>query len=88
MIYDLNNYRHTMIPVISNWIAANPEKAIVDEIPKIALSTNCPLVVICYLVTEILPGSIPRLDDYRDSLIKYYHVDGVVGQIKSSEEAS
>lgn len=78
MTYDLNKYRRVIKPVVINWLDANKDKPILDQIPKISLATNCPLVVVSHLVGEV-SGYTAELNTYIDRLTKYYHVDSVIG---------
>ena len=79
MIYNLENYRHTVAPVIQTWLN-NKSTTILEEIGPISLSTSCPLVVVCYLVGE-LHGFSPELLDKIRKLEDYYQVEEIVGKL-------
>lgn len=79
MTYDLNKYRHTMLPIIERWCANNVDKDPVDMIGAMALATHCHIVYISYYVGERY-GFTPKLLGLIESISRFYQPVVVINQ--------
>lgn len=79
MIYDLDSYRRSVFPLIKPWCDNRPDSTPLKEAGLIALSTECPIVVIAYYMTEIY-GTDPELERFILTLETFYKVTEVRGK--------
>jgi hypothetical protein len=83
--YDLSAYRHSMVPVIKDWFDFRPGSNKLEEISLIALSTNCPIVVLGYLMLEVM-GPDSKLEKSINDWETFYKVTAVTGQLIGVEK--
>lgn len=78
MKYDLDHYRHAVFPLIKPWVDARPHCKVVDEIGLIAISTECPIIVVAHFVQEIY-GHSESLASMIKVIKDFYRITEVKG---------
>lgn len=77
MIYNLSSYRHTIRPVIQQWVEVKGLDKMTAGL--IALSTNCPIVVVNYYIGELY-GFTESLNNTIKGLEMFYKVEKIINR--------
>ncbi len=80
MIYDLNLYRHSVLPLVRNWCDYKPDQKPHQLLGEIALITSCPIVVVACFIIELY-GESPELTRQLKVLKTFYKVERIEGKI-------
>lgn len=61
---------------IQQYLHKNPDKSVQDAAGILAVSTGCPILVVCHFIGE-LTSFTPELTSFMERLKRFYNVDGV-----------
>lgn len=76
MKIEIEQYR-VQRPVIAEWLRRRPDVDLVQEIAEIAISTNCPVIIVAEYIMEI-KGRTEALVEAQNSFMRFYGVTELV----------
>lgn len=79
MTIDLNRYRRNIKPIIEAFVTREPTADKNELIGRIALATTCPIIAVCYYMSELY-GMSPELKAFIGRLVDFYKVDTILGE--------
>lgn len=77
MKIDLSKYLNNL-PVVKNYVLANPKMSISDKVTNLSIATYMPLIVCAYYIGKV-EGYSSELDLKIQTLKQFYKYDEIVG---------